>query len=207
MVIAAAAIAKSAVAIPIEIGPAAPSGGWRLALSCRDGGAKPAVAAGGAGLRCALACHLGVAPRGCFNWAAPRAAAAAAMLTEWVRMGGIQPAAIVQHVGATMHRFRMRFLTAALGAAMLFVANPSFAQNSEQKPGEKPGDKPQAGDAKEAQKKIDEFAEAEKLLGGPAANPEFLWLGRRVVSLFWHSGLGAGPPRSFSASANSSIFF
>src|SRR5258707_15355353 len=158
MVIAAAAIAKSAVAIPIEIGPAAPPGGWRLALSCRDGGAKPA---GGAGLRRALACHLGVAPRGCFNWAAPRAAAAAAMLTEWVRMGGIQPAAIVQHVGATMHRFRMRFLTAALGAAMLFVANPSFAQNSEQKP----GDKPQAGDAKEAQKKIDEFVEAEKLLG------------------------------------------
>jgi hypothetical protein len=111
------------------------------------------------------------------------------MLTEWVRMGGIQPAAIVQHVGATMHRFRMRFLTAALGAAMLFVANPSFAQNSEQKPGEKPGDKPQAGDAKEAQKKIDEFAEAEKLLGGPAANPECLWLGRRVVSLLWRDDL------------------
>ena len=84
-----------------------------------------------------------------------------------------------------MHRFRMRFLTAALGAAMLFVANPSFAQNSEQKP----GDKPQAGDAKEAQKKIDEFAEAEKLLGGPAANPECLWLGRRVVSLLWRDDL------------------
>jgi len=46
MVIAAAAIVKSAVAIPIETGPAAPPGGWRLALSCRDGGAKPAVAAG-----------------------------------------------------------------------------------------------------------------------------------------------------------------
>src|SRR6266568_9188076 len=84
-----------------------------------------------------------------------------------------------------MHRFRMRFLTAALGAVMLFVANPTFAQNSDQKP----GDKPQAGDAKEAQKKIDEFAEAEKLLGGPAANPECLWLGRRVVSLLWRDDL------------------
>ena len=110
------------------------------------------------------------------------------MLTEWVRMGGIQPAAIGQHIRATMHRFRMRFLTAALGAAMLFLANPSFAQNSEQKPGDKP-DKPQAGDAKEAQKKIDEFAEAEKLLGGPADNPECLWLGRRVVSLLWRDDL------------------
>src|SRR5260370_16992906 len=113
MVTAAAAMAKRAVAIPIEIGPAAPPGGWRLALSCRDGGAKPA---GGAGLRRALACHLGVAPRGCFNWAAPRAAAAAAMLTEWVRMGGIQPAPIVQHSGATIHPFRMPFPTPPLSA-------------------------------------------------------------------------------------------
>jgi hypothetical protein len=87
-----------------------------------------------------------------------------------------------------MHRLRMRFLTAALGAAMLFVANPTFAQNTDQKSGEK--DKPsQAGDAKEAQKKIDEFAEAERLLGGPAANPECLWLGRRVVSLLWRDDL------------------
>ena len=88
-----------------------------------------------------------------------------------------------------MHRFRMRFLTAALGAAMLFVANPTFAQNSEQKPGDKPQAGDAKGDAKEAQKKIDEFAEAEKLLGGPAANPECLWLGRRVVSLLWRDDL------------------
>src|SRR5262249_57598882 len=94
-------------------------------------------------------------------------------------------AAIVQHIRATMHRLRMRFLTAALGAVMLFVANPTFAQNSDQKP----ADKPPAGDAKEAQKKIDEFAEAERLLGGPAANPECLWLGRRVVSLLWRDDL------------------
>src|SRR5215813_15005210 len=86
-----------------------------------------------------------------------------------------------------MPRSRMRFLTAALGAAMLFVAYPTFAQNAEQKPGDK--DKPQASDAKEAQKKIDEFAEAERLLSGPAANPECLWLGRRVVSLLWRDDL------------------
>src|SRR5262249_62351359 len=123
--------------------PPAPPRGWRLALSCPDGGAKPPLAVGRADLRRRALYHLGVAPRGCFNWAA---AAAAAMLTEWVRMGGIQPAAIGQHIRATMYRFRMRFLTAAVGAVMLFVANPTFAQNSEQKP----GDKPPAGDAKEA---------------------------------------------------------
>jgi hypothetical protein len=86
---------------------------------------------------------------------------------------------------ATMARNSLRLLTAGLTAAMLFVAWPTFAQSTDQKPAEKPP----AGDAKDAQKKIDEFAEAEKLLGGPAANPECLWLGRRVVSLLWRDDL------------------
>jgi hypothetical protein len=77
----------------------------------------------------------------------------------------------------------MRVLVASLGAAMLLsVANPTFAQEP------KPGEKPPAGE-KEAQKKPDEFAEAEKVLGGPAAKPECLWLGRRVVSLLWRDDL------------------
>lgn len=84
-----------------------------------------------------------------------------------------------------MARNSLRLLTAGLSAAMLFVAWPTFAQSTDQKPAEKPP----AGDAKDAQKKIDEFAEAEKLLGGPAANPECLWLGRRVVSLLWRDDL------------------
>ena len=42
---------------------------------------------------------------------------------------------------------------------------------------------------KDGQRKIDEFAEAAKLLGGPAANPECVWLGRRVVSLMWRDDL------------------
>jgi len=85
-----------------------------------------------------------------------------------------------------MSRSSLRLLIAGLGAAVVFVASPTFAQSQDQKPAEKP---PQAGDAKEAQKKIDEFAEAERLLGGPAANPECLWLGRRVVSLLWRDDL------------------
>jgi hypothetical protein len=80
----------------------------------------------------------------------------------------------------------MRVLAAVLGAAILLVVpNATFAQGTDQKPGEKP----QAGDGKDTQKKIDEYAEAEKLLGGPAANPECLWLGRRVVSLLWRDDL------------------
>ena len=43
--------------------------------------------------------------------------------------------------------------------------------------------------ARTGPKKIDEYAEAEKLLGGPAANPECMWLGRRVVSLLWRDDL------------------
>ncbi len=42
--------------------------------------------------------------------------------------------------------------------------------------------------AKEPQK-VDEFAEAQKALGGPAGNPECVWLGRRVVSLLWRDDL------------------
>jgi len=82
----------------------------------------------------------------------------------------------------------MRILVASLAAAMvLCVSNATLAQNAEQKPAEKPP--APAPDAKEVPKKVDEFAEAEKLLGGPAANPECLWLGRRAVSLLWRDDL------------------
>jgi hypothetical protein len=91
-----------------------------------------------------------------------------------------------------MRSSSMRVFAAALGAAMLFVVaepivlgDPILAQGTEQKP----PDKPPGGDPKEQPKKVDEFAEAEKLLGGPAANPECLWLGRRVVSLLWRDDL------------------
>jgi hypothetical protein len=80
----------------------------------------------------------------------------------------------------------MRVLAAVLGAAILLAApSSSFAQATDQKPGEKAP----AGDSKDTQKKVDEYAEAEKMLGGPAANPECLWLGRRVVSLLWRDDL------------------
>ncbi len=74
---------------------------------------------------------------------------------------------------------------AALGFTL-----PAYAQsggNGNGKPPEPP--KPPADTAKETQKKIDEIAEASRVLTGPAGNPECVWLGRRVVSLLWRDDL------------------
>jgi hypothetical protein len=79
----------------------------------------------------------------------------------------------------------MRVAAAALGVAFLTIAaNPTFAQESKAT-----DQRPAGGENGKDQKKIDEYAEAEKLLGGPAANPECMWLGRRVVSLLWRDDL------------------
>jgi hypothetical protein len=67
------------------------------------------------------------------------------------------------------------------------LAPSAFAQNNEAKPAEKAAPVgPETG--KEVQK-IDEFAEAQHVLTGPAGNPECVWLGRRVVSLLWRDDL------------------
>src|SRR5262245_1407774 len=97
------------------------------------------------------------------------------------------------HVGETNTEFRaiMRVsnthrLAAAVGAALVFtVAGASFAQT----PGEPKSEKPQSSEGKDGQKKVDEFAEAEQLLTGPAGNRECVWLGRRVVRLLWNDDL------------------
>jgi len=75
-------------------------------------------------------------------------------------------------------------------AAWLLALPPvpsAFAQSNDAKA---PDQQPAAGQdaAKEAQK-IDEFAEAQRVLSGPAGNPECVWLGRRVVSLLWRDDL------------------
>ena len=88
----------------------------------------------------------------------------------------------------TMRFDSMCVAAAILGlASMSFAAVPTFAQGSDPKATEQ---RPSNGEnGKDGQKKIDEYAEAEKLLGGPAANPECMWLGRRVVSLLWRDDL------------------
>jgi hypothetical protein len=77
---------------------------------------------------------------------------------------------------------------AILGMACLTaVAVPAFAQTPEPKATDQ---RPPNGESnKDKPKKIDEYAEAERVLGSPAANPECMWLGRRVVSLLWNDDL------------------
>ena len=85
-------------------------------------------------------------------------------------------------------RFVCLCVAAVLGVAVMTIAaNPAFAQGTDPKATDQ--HPPPSDNGKDGQKKIDEYAEAEKLLGGPAGNPECLWLGRRVVSLLWRDDL------------------
>lgn len=86
-----------------------------------------------------------------------------------------------------------RFLAAFLGVVLAAVAvgsTPAQGPGDQKAPdqGQKPASPP-ADPAKEEKKKVDEFAEAARVLGGPAAHPECLWLGKRVVSLLWRDDI------------------
>ena len=65
------------------------------------------------------------------------------------------------------------------------LAPPALAQANDGKTPDKPG----GPDAVKDAQKVDEFAEAQRVLNGPAGNPECVWLGRRVVSLLWRDDL------------------
>ena len=79
-------------------------------------------------------------------------------------------------------------LCVALFVLSAFVVSPVLAQSTNAKPPEKPGAAGQEA-GKEAQQKVDEFAEAQRTVTGPAGNPECVWLGRRVVNLLWRDDL------------------
>jgi len=80
------------------------------------------------------------------------------------------------------------FFAVLCAAAFISTAGAARAQSGNGKPPEQ--QKPAAAEtAKEGQKKIDEIAEAARVLSGPAGNPECVWLGRRVVSLLWRDDL------------------
>jgi hypothetical protein len=83
---------------------------------------------------------------------------------------------------------RLRF--AALFAASILLV-PALAQAQEPKPADgKGGDKPaQAQTDADAQRRVDEFAEAARQVSGPAGNAECVWLGRRVVGLLWRDDM------------------
>jgi hypothetical protein len=102
--------------------------------------------------------------------------------------------------------YRVLKLAGGICAALWLVAaltgtgiSPASAQNNDTKPAEQQSAAPKEGakdSAKDSAKdgtkepqKIDEFAEAQHALNGPAGNPECVWLGRRVVSLLWRDDL------------------
>jgi hypothetical protein len=96
--------------------------------------------------------------------------------------------------GLTIFRDTMRLPCLRIGAAALVgaavviaAASPVLAQGAEAKPTDQRA--PAADNRKDANKKIDEYAEAERHLGGPAGNPECVWLGQRVVSRLWNDDL------------------
>src|SRR5262249_34932587 len=86
-------------------------------------------------------------------------------------------------------------ICAALAAALTIGTSAALAQNGDAKPADqqaaapKEGAKDTAKDRTKDPQKIDEFAEAQHVLSGPAGNPECVWLGRRVVSLLWRDDL------------------
>ena len=67
------------------------------------------------------------------------------------------------------------------------VIPAALAQNNDAKPTDQQA--PAGQDAAKEVQKVDEFAEAQRVLNGPAGNPECVWLGRRVVSLLWRDDL------------------
>ena len=93
-----------------------------------------------------------------------------------------------------MRFFSARSLSVLFGAASLVLigSQAGYAQsggnNTQAKP---PENAKAAADAavKETQKKINEIAEARRLVSGAAGNPECVWLGRRVVNLLWRDDL------------------
>jgi len=86
--------------------------------------------------------------------------------------------------------FFVRFSFAILIAtASAFASLPAFAQTADTKNGDKPAAAQPADAAKDAQRQVDEFAAASRLVNGPAGNPECVWLGRRVVGLMWRDDM------------------
>ena len=80
-------------------------------------------------------------------------------------------------------------LAILLTAVPVFASQPTFAQSGDTKNADKPAAAQSADPAKDAQRQVDEFAEATRLVTGPAGNPECVWLGRRVVNLLWRDDL------------------
>ncbi len=80
-------------------------------------------------------------------------------------------------------------LSLAILLTAAVASQSTFAQSGDPKSADKPPAAQPADPAKDAQRQVDEFAEATRLVTGPAGNPECVWLGRRVVGLMWRDDM------------------
>jgi hypothetical protein len=85
-------------------------------------------------------------------------------------------------------RVTASLIACLLAGSLVNPIVPALAQGSEAKPADQAAPSASPDASKESQK-IDDFAEAQRVLTGPAGNPECVWLGRRVVSLLWRDDL------------------
>ena len=85
---------------------------------------------------------------------------------------------------------RVLTLAGGLFAALWLLVVPlvSLTPSLAQSPDGKVPDKPPAPPQDQAHK-VDEYAEAQRMIAGPAGNPECVWAGRRVVSLLWRDDI------------------
>ena len=78
---------------------------------------------------------------------------------------------------------------AVSGLVVLLGCGAAFAQSGAPAQDQSKAAAASAEAAKEKQRKVDEFTEAQQAINGPAGNPECVWLGRRVVRLMWRDDL------------------
>ena len=89
-------------------------------------------------------------------------------------------------------RKRVLRTTVGLCAATWFAVmlpgstGTAFAQSGGDTKG---AEKPPAAAGPAQAPKVEEYAEVQKSMNGPAGNPECVWLGRRVVSLLWRDDI------------------
>jgi hypothetical protein len=79
-------------------------------------------------------------------------------------------------------------LAAIVAATSMISAAPSRAQSGSPKSTQQPAQQ-RVDLAKERRRQQAEYAEAAKVLKGPAGNPECVWVGRRVITLMWRDDL------------------
>jgi hypothetical protein len=84
----------------------------------------------------------------------------------------------------------LRYLAAACVFALAAAPVAATAQQPQQPPQQGGGQQGQPGGKDDPKKeKENEFVEAARVLGGPAANAECVWVGRRIVSLVYRDDL------------------